>query len=94
MSCGEIVNAIINLGVAVGTLALAFLAVFGDSVKAWCIGPRLRIELRNTRATMLFPNGKRYYMLDVVNQRPKALARNCHVQVRKMWAPRIRRLVY
>lgn len=84
MTRGEIVNAIINGFVALGTLALAAIAIYGDQLRSWLSGPKLSLMLENNKGS-LFQNVRRiYYSLKVVNRRPSSIATNCYVQLKSL----------
>jgi hypothetical protein len=87
MTTGEAVNAIVNGFVALGTLLLAALAIYGDLIRSWLLGPRLHLILENPNG-VLIPCGNAsriYYTLMVVNSRPSAIATNCEVRLKKIW---------
>ncbi len=90
------VNTGINALVAVGTLAVAIVAIFGDWVRAWLIPPRLKLELRPASLTpqvSVSPStGKPtrvamawYFGLDLVNLRTWRRATNCRVLLAAMY---------
>jgi hypothetical protein len=87
MTTGEVVNAIINLGVALGTIALAILAVYGDCIRSWLTGPRLSLVIADAKPSP-FPTAQGeprwYWFLKVVNSRPSASATNCVVQLKTL----------
>jgi len=67
---------------AVGTLAVAVAAIWGDWLRSWLAAPHVEIELHNPRATLTrFTDGRRviYYHLKATNTRRWAVARNCRV---------------
>jgi hypothetical protein len=85
MTKGEVINAIVNGLVALGTLFLAAAAIYGEVIRSWLVGPKLKLVLKDPKGTPFKNVGRRHYFLEVVNSRPKALATNCHVRVKKMW---------
>lgn len=79
---------------ALGTIAVAILAIWGDWVRARLVPPKLALKPHNIRGTVTkftspHPdlNDKRviFYHLKVVNLRPWAPARNCRVLLRAMF---------
>ncbi len=92
MTQAEIVNAWISGLGAVGTfLAVGvalLLAIYGDRLKAWRTGPKLRLRIDGPKGNPIpgsDSNVRVYYCLNVVNRRPSAIATNCQVVVKKMW---------
>jgi len=84
----ETVNTIINLLIAVGTLSVAILAIWGDWVSSRLAGPRLSLVPHNFRGT--FMRGKNdagviIYHLRVTNSRDWVSATNCRVILKTMW---------
>jgi hypothetical protein len=78
---------VINAFTAVGTVAVAVLAIWGDWLKAKLVPIKLRIEPHNTRGTLTIFNTLQpviYYHLRVVNERPWMSARNCRVMLRAL----------
>ncbi len=86
MSASEIGNLIINGSVALGTIACALLAVFGDRAKAYLLGPKLRLVIGDSVGSMIpCGNGLRYYrQLKVENGRPSTIAMNCQVRLKHL----------
>ena len=73
---------------AIGTIAIACLAIWGNWVKFRLTPPKLRIEPHNLRGTLTrFTNGPRviYYHLKATNSRPWSVARNCRVILRAIY---------
>jgi len=67
---------------AIGTLAVAALAIWGDWFRSWLASPRVEIRPHNLRGTVTrFTNGTRviYYHLKASNTRRWAVARNCRI---------------
>ena len=88
MTKAEIINAIINGLTAVGTIAVAILAIWGDSIRTWFTGPKLALIPHNFRGTVVpITNGPRavFYHLIVVNRRSTVTATNCRVLLKKIW---------
>lgn len=81
----------IDAATALGTVAVAVLAVWGERVRAWLAPPKLVLESHNFRGdpTIFTADGKpvarvMYYHLKVVNRRPWLPVRNCRVLLRGM----------
>jgi hypothetical protein len=73
-----------NAVVAAGTILLAGVAIYGERLRLWLIGPKLTLEIVEKGAT--FANLPRVYrFLKILNGRPSAVATNCRVQVSKVW---------
>lgn len=75
-------NLIIQGFVAIGTIAVAVLAIWGNFFKFKIAAPKLSIVPHNLRGTVTsFTNGSRviYYHLKVINSRPWSTAHNCQV---------------
>lgn len=79
---------------AVGTIAVAILAIWGDWVRAKIVPPKLALKPHNIRGTVTkftstHPdlNDRRviFYHLKVVNLRPWSPARNCRVLLRAVF---------
>ena len=88
MSKPEVINAIINSFTAIGTIAVAILAIWGDSIRARFVGPKLSIVSHNLRGSVIpLTNGPRsiFYHLKVVNARSTVSAKNCRVLLKKIW---------
>lgn len=80
-------DTVINGFTAVGTVAVAILAVWGDWLKARLVPMKLLIEPHNTLGTLTLFNTLQpviYYHLRVVNERPWMSARNCRVMLRAL----------
>jgi hypothetical protein len=89
MTASEIINAIINGFIAVGTIAVAILAIWGDSIRARFVGPKLSLVPHNNLKGEVVPLTNRpraiYYHLKVVNARKTVSATNCRVLLNKIW---------
>ena len=81
---------LIEIATAIGTVAVAIMAIWGEKVRAWLSPPKLKIEIhtprgsptRHTLAGAIDPSGgvrTMYYYLRVVNLRPWLTAQNCRV---------------
>jgi hypothetical protein len=77
---------IINAFVAFGTIALAFIAIFQDSLRSYFAGPRLRLVHRNPKGVPVRINGRWtvFHLLTIVNDRSSVTATNCRVQVKRI----------
>jgi len=80
------INMAIDAAIAIGTLAVAVLAIWGERVRSWLAPPELALEAHNLRGdpNVLTTDGKPvtrviYYHLKVVNKRPWLPVRNCRV---------------
>jgi hypothetical protein len=75
-------NLLIQLLTAIGTIAVAIIAIWGDWIKIILTPPKLKIVPLNTRGELTnFSNGTRviFYHFKVVNSRPWTIAKNCKV---------------
>jgi hypothetical protein len=78
-------NFLIQLSMAVGTIAVAVMAIWGDYIRSKLAPPKLIIQPHNLRGTVTrFTGGPRviYYHLKLVNLRPWLTAKNCRVLLR------------
>ena len=78
-------NLVINAFIAVGTIGVMIIAIWGNWVKYRLVPPLLTIEPSNLRGTVThFTNGGRviYYHLLVRNSRSWSVANNCRVVLR------------
>jgi len=69
---------------AIGTVAVAVLAIWGDKIRAWIAGPQLELSLRDPRGDLTVrANGKKtiYYHVSVTNRRAWSPARAVRVLV-------------
>jgi hypothetical protein len=88
MTKAEIINAIINAFIAIGTIAVAILAIWGDLIRAKYFGPKLSLSPHNLRGSVVpLTNGPRsiFYHLKVVNKRDTVSATNCRVLLKSIW---------
>jgi hypothetical protein len=84
----EMFNTIINSLIAVGTLFVAVLAIWGDYFRSKLAGPRLSIVPHNLRGSLMrLSDGKGviFYNLKVINTRHWVSATNCRVMLKTMW---------
>lgn len=86
MAESSCIKLIIDASTAIGTLAIAVLAIWGERVRSWLAPPKLVLEPHNLRgvANILRADGTPdvsaiYYHLKVVNKRPWLPVRNCRV---------------
>lgn len=79
---------IIDSAIAVATVTVAILAIWGERVRAWLAPPKLEIEphnnLRGDPNVLTTSSGQRvgsamYFHLKVVNKRPWLPVKNCRV---------------
>jgi hypothetical protein len=89
MADSNLINITIDTATALGTLAVAVLAIWGEQVRSWLAPPKLILEAHNLRgdANVLTADGKPiakviYYHLKVVNKRPWLPVRNCRVLIK------------
>ena len=83
-----IIQLIINTLVAIGTIAVAILAIWGDWFRDKFAAPKLVIRLRDTKGNLTSQqNGQRviYYHLVVENKRRWAVARGVQVMLEGVW---------
>jgi hypothetical protein len=89
MSTTDIVNVIINGFIAIGTIFVAILAIWGDSIRAKFNGPKLSlVPHNNLRGSVVsLSNGQPsiFYHLKVVNKRSTVNATNCRVLLKRIW---------
>ena len=80
----ETVSIIAQFSAAAGTIALAVMAIWGDRVRALIAGPKLELDLKDTKGDLIVRNDGRntyYYHLDVMNKRRWSPARSSRVFV-------------
>lgn len=89
MDCkSNTLSLIIQLFVAIGTIAISILAIWGDWFRIKLASPKLVIEPHNLQGSVTnFNNGQKviYYHLKVVNKRTWAIAKNCKVLLRALY---------
>jgi hypothetical protein len=71
---------------AIGTLLIAVLAIWGEQIRYYVAGPKLRIRLHDPEGGLTtFTNGSkaRYYHLKVENRRPHAPATRVKIMMRE-----------
>ena len=83
-----IINIVIDSAIAIGTISVAILAIWGERIRSLLSPPKLVIEAHNDFRgdpnILTTPNGQRvgkgmYYHLKVVNKRPWLPIKNCRV---------------
>lgn len=87
MAESSLANTLIDSATALGTVAVAVLAIWGERVRSWLAPPKLVLAEHNFRGdsniftTADGTHGARvmYYHLKVVNKRPWLPVRNCSV---------------
>lgn len=80
----------VRILVALGTIAVAVLAIWGDWIRHKLAGPRLRLALLDAEGTVTHRrDGKkgRYYKLRVWNDRKWSPARNVRVVLKSIFKP-------
>jgi hypothetical protein len=85
---GEIIMEIVIQGlIAIGTIATAILAIWGEYFRSWLVPPKLEIRLHTPEGSLTtFTDGSKvfFYHVKVENSRPWAVARNCRVLLMKI----------
>lgn len=81
------IKLVIDALVAIGTIAVAVLAIWGDWFRDKFASPEIEISLRDTKGNLTTLNGRRaiYYHLIVQNRRKWALARGVQVMITGIW---------
>lgn len=90
MTTYEIWNLIIQGAVGVGTLLVAAIAIWGNLIRSWWSGPKLKIRLHNPMGeptTLTDGTPVRYYHLRVTNGRKWSPAHNVRVLLAKVFQP-------
>lgn len=90
MTCAELWSIIIQGFLAVGTLLLAVIAIWGDWIRHRLLGPKLTINLLDNEGTLTYiTDGTpgRYYKLKVSNSRKWSPAINVRVILKKILKP-------
>jgi hypothetical protein len=81
---------LVQIVLALSTIALAVIAIWGHVIRAKLYGPRLNIKLQNTRGNLSkFSDGvmSRYYHVIVTNSRRISPAHNVRVVVKAIFRP-------
>lgn len=77
-------NLVINFFNALGTIAVAILAIWGDWVKYRFLKPKIIIQPHNLTGVAAQAENALYYHLKVVNRRHWTPAKNCRVALREI----------
>jgi hypothetical protein len=74
---------IVSVVLAIGTLALAAVALWGERLRQWWNRPRLRLSLGDPNLTHLTPSKRKgwYYQLHIENDRIPSPAENVEVRL-------------
>jgi len=78
---------VVQIALALGTIALAVMALWGHTIRMKLYGPKLKIELKNIKGTQSqFPDGvmSYYYHLRVKNENRISSAHNVRVVVKDL----------
>ena len=77
----DVLTVIVGAFTALGTVAVAILAIWGDTVRDRLIGPRLSLQLKETVGHAYGQGEKRriYYHFEVANKPRRRPAENCRV---------------
>lgn len=78
------ISTIAQVFVALGTISVAVLAIWGEGVRAWIAGPKLELELNDAKGDLIpYGDGRKtyYYHLKVRNVRKWSPARSTRVLV-------------
>ena len=83
----ETLQIVLQVIVAIGTLAVAVLAIWGDWFRDKLVSPKLELRLRDSRGNPTELNGRSaiYYHLIVQNRRRWALANGVQVMINGIW---------
>jgi len=90
MTTYEIWSLIIQGAVGVGTLLVAAIAIWGNLIRSWWSGPKLKVSLHNPMGELTNLNdgtAVRYYHLRVANSRKWSPAHNVRVLLTKIFQP-------
>lgn len=80
----DILNTIIQLFVAIGTISVAILAIWGEKIRAVLASPILGLQVRDTRGNLTFRGDKKktiYYHLKLTNRRTWSPAKRVRILV-------------
>jgi hypothetical protein len=80
-------NIILEILTAVGTIAVAILAIWGDWFRDKFAAPKLELRLRDRRGNLTTSNGRKvlYYHLVVENNRKWSLAKGVQIMINAIW---------
>jgi hypothetical protein len=79
---------ILDLFVAIGTVAVAILAIWGDWFRDKLVAPKLIIQLKDSQGHLTtLQNGQKaiYYHLTIINKRKWVIARGVQVMLEGVW---------
>ena len=80
----DVINTIARVFAAIGTVSVAVLAIWGDKIRAAIAGPKLKLELRDTRGNLTFRANQKstiYYHIKLTNKRRWSPAEHVRVLV-------------
>jgi len=80
----DLINTLAQVFSAIGTVAVAILAIWGDKIRAVVAAPKISLELRKSKGNLTIrANNKRtiYYHLDLINKREWSPASHVRVLV-------------
>ena len=83
----SLLTTILEIFIAIGTVAVAILAIWGDWFRDRFAGPKLELSLRSSRGNLTTMNGRQalYYHLAVQNHRKWSLAKGVQIMIRGIW---------
>jgi hypothetical protein len=84
----ELWNTIINALIAIGTIGVVVLAIWGDWIRSRFLGPRLVLTLPNPYGSIVqWSDNKKsiFYHLVLINERSTVTAKRCRVILKKTW---------
>ncbi len=90
MACAEFWSIVVQSFVAVGTLLLAVIAIWGDWIRHRFFGPKLEINLLDNKGTLTYiTDGTpgRFYKVNVSNSRKWSPAKNVRVILKNILKP-------
>src|SRR5690348_13543757 len=85
--CYEAWKLVADFGTAVGTIAVAYLAVYGDRVRSKLFAPKFEAGLVNPKGDLTIAgDGRkvRYFHLTIANATGRNVATNCRVILREV----------
>lgn len=80
----ETANLVVQIFVAIGTIAVAVLAIWGDKIRSSIAGPNLELKLRDSRGSLTSRANKKraiYYHLQLVNKREWSPAKHVRLLI-------------
>jgi len=81
-------NTILEILVAIGTIAVAILAIWGDWFRDKLANPKLILKLKSRRGSLTHRQDSKkalYYHLVVANKRKWALAKGVQIMINSIW---------